>query len=267
MLLLLLRYLLSFFQTRRKSQTQLEQQNFRSRKESTFSYHSIVAYLLAASGQFPPKAFLFVSRNEEQLIASTKTLTSFHALRLRRTCTVTDRLVARQPSNHRVVLGMAASARGLRQTSSLLLRECKPARRPSTRPFSTLFRSPWTPSHLVTAKKPFWQQARQFPRNTRQYAAVQEAPRPEAYLQSGVIEPGKNLVDVKKVLVIGSGGLSIGQAGEFDYSGESEDNFVVSPCSRMRCQSQRDKLRPAARTTVLTWLINRLSSSQSTQRS
>ena len=27
------------------------------------------------------------------------------------------------------------------------------------------------------------------------------------------------LVNVKKVLVIGSGGLSIGQAGEFDYSG------------------------------------------------
>ena len=27
------------------------------------------------------------------------------------------------------------------------------------------------------------------------------------------------LVDVKKVLVIGSGGLTIGQAGEFDYSG------------------------------------------------
>ena len=27
-------------------------------------------------------------------------------------------------------------------------------------------------------------------------------------------------VDVKKVLVVGSGGLSIGQAGEFDYSGE-----------------------------------------------
>ena len=28
-----------------------------------------------------------------------------------------------------------------------------------------------------------------------------------------------NPVNVKKVLVIGSGGLSIGQAGEFDYSG------------------------------------------------
>ena len=27
--------------------------------------------------------------------------------------------------------------------------------------------------------------------------------------------------DVKKVLVVGSGGLSIGQAGEFDYSGKS----------------------------------------------
>jgi carbamoyl-phosphate synthase/aspartate carbamoyltransferase len=27
-------------------------------------------------------------------------------------------------------------------------------------------------------------------------------------------------VSVKKVLVLGSGGLSIGQAGEFDYSGE-----------------------------------------------
>jgi carbamoyl-phosphate synthase large subunit len=28
------------------------------------------------------------------------------------------------------------------------------------------------------------------------------------------------LVDVKKVVVVGSGGLSIGQAGEFDYSGK-----------------------------------------------
>lgn len=27
------------------------------------------------------------------------------------------------------------------------------------------------------------------------------------------------LVDVKKVVIVGSGGLSIGQAGEFDYSG------------------------------------------------
>jgi len=33
--------------------------------------------------------------------------------------------------------------------------------------------------------------------------------------------------DVKKVLVVGSGGLSIGQAGEFDYSGERK-HFIYS---------------------------------------
>ncbi|KAG8164619.1 hypothetical protein KVR01_004894 [Diaporthe batatas] len=49
-------------------------------------------------------------------------------------------------------------------------------------------------------------------------AATQSAPDPKAYLESGVVKP-KASVDVKKVLVIGSGGLAIGQAGEFDYSG------------------------------------------------
>lgn len=49
-------------------------------------------------------------------------------------------------------------------------------------------------------------------------AATQSAPNPQAYLESGVVKP-KASVDVKKVLVIGSGGLAIGQAGEFDYSG------------------------------------------------
>ena len=48
----------------------------------------------------------------------------------------------------------------------------------------------------------------------------QEAPSAQAYISSGVIGGKQKLVDVKKVLVIGSGGLSIGQAGEFDYSGE-----------------------------------------------
>lgn len=47
-----------------------------------------------------------------------------------------------------------------------------------------------------------------------------EAPNAEAYLASGVVNKVENRVDVKKVLVIGSGGLSIGQAGEFDYSGK-----------------------------------------------
>lgn len=47
----------------------------------------------------------------------------------------------------------------------------------------------------------------------------QPAPSAQAYLASGVIKGTSDLVNVKKVLVIGSGGLSIGQAGEFDYSG------------------------------------------------
>ncbi|KAF4510583.1 hypothetical protein G6O67_002460 [Ophiocordyceps sinensis] len=49
-------------------------------------------------------------------------------------------------------------------------------------------------------------------------AAPQPAPNLKAYLESGVIKPRQH-VNVKKVLVIGSGGLAIGQAGEFDYSG------------------------------------------------
>jgi carbamoyl-phosphate synthase large subunit len=52
----------------------------------------------------------------------------------------------------------------------------------------------------------------------RPYSTAQSAPNPKAYLDSGVIKP-QQTVDVKKVLVIGSGGLAIGQAGEFDYSG------------------------------------------------
>jgi len=47
------------------------------------------------------------------------------------------------------------------------------------------------------------------------------SPDAKSYIESGAISEPQNLVDVKKVLVIGSGGLSIGQAGEFDYSGET----------------------------------------------
>ena len=62
-------------------------------------------------------------------------------------------------------------------------------------------------------------QARTFVITPRRNATGQEAPSASAYIQSGVIAGAKNPVDVKKVLVVGSGGLSIGQAGEFDYSG------------------------------------------------
>ncbi|KAK4159157.1 hypothetical protein QBC43DRAFT_327684 [Cladorrhinum sp. PSN259] len=63
-------------------------------------------------------------------------------------------------------------------------------------------------------------QKRLFSRSARCASAgvSQAAPNTKAYIQSGVIKP-KEFVDVKKVLVIGSGGLAIGQAGEFDYSG------------------------------------------------
>ena len=62
-------------------------------------------------------------------------------------------------------------------------------------------------------------QLRAFSKVASTWNQTQEAPNAQAYLNSGFIAGARNLVDVKKVLVIGSGGLSIGQAGEFDYSG------------------------------------------------
>ena len=74
---------------------------------------------------------------------------------------------------------------------------------------------PSGPVRLVRAS------SRNFVTTSRWRAAVaQEAPSSKAYIESGVVADARNAVDVKKVLVIGSGGLSIGQAGEFDYSGE-----------------------------------------------
>jgi carbamoyl-phosphate synthase large subunit len=62
-------------------------------------------------------------------------------------------------------------------------------------------------------------QLRAFSKLPANWNKTQEAPNAQAYLNSGAITGARDLVDVKKVLVIGSGGLSIGQAGEFDYSG------------------------------------------------
>ena len=64
-----------------------------------------------------------------------------------------------------------------------------------------------------------FQQRRHLNASTERSITGQEAPSAQAYIKSGVLSGKKDLVDVKKVLVIGSGGLSIGQAGEFDYSG------------------------------------------------
>lgn len=53
----------------------------------------------------------------------------------------------------------------------------------------------------------------------RQAEVLEHKPDLKEYAQSGVFASATRKVDVKKVLVVGSGGLSIGQAGEFDYSG------------------------------------------------
>lgn len=68
--------------------------------------------------------------------------------------------------------------------------------------------------------------------------AAQEKPTANAYFASGRIKEATSLVNVQKVLVIGSGGLSIGQAGEFDYSGsqaikalreEGKKSILINP--------------------------------------
>ena len=67
-----------------------------------------------------------------------------------------------------------------------------------------------------------YRQLRAFTKVSATWNKSQEAPNAQAYLNSGAIAGARDLVDVKKVLVIGSGGLSIGQAGEFDYSGMTQ---------------------------------------------
>lgn len=86
-----------------------------------------------------------------------------------------------------------------------------------------------TPRASQKAQKWSNGQYRQFSRTAlRRAAQSQEAPNAQAYLNSGAIHGARDLVDVKKVLVIGSGGLSIGQAGEFDYSGEFKFDSLES---------------------------------------
>jgi hypothetical protein len=54
----------------------------------------------------------------------------------------------------------------------------------------------------------------------RRAQAVETPPDTANYLASRFVGGVGKKVDVDKVLVVGSGGLSIGQAGEFDYSGK-----------------------------------------------
>ena len=89
-------------------------------------------------------------------------------------------------------------------------------------------------------------------------APSQEPPNTKSYLASGALaSESSKLVDVKKVLVIGSGGLSIGQAGEFDYSGK-----LGSPCST-RAVTANGTIRVIADNSIL---MSRLASVESTER-
>jgi carbamoyl-phosphate synthase large subunit len=104
------------------------------------------------------------------------------------------------------------------QAAALLRQRCLAETRPalSLRAFSSqTFRSSVLRQKIPTARS---NQLRSFS-STLNRLAAEKPPAAESYLASGAVKPGSNLVDVKKVLVIGSGGLSIGQAGEFDYSG------------------------------------------------
>jgi carbamoyl-phosphate synthase large subunit len=81
------------------------------------------------------------------------------------------------------------------------------------------------PPQSTSSCVPKYQTRRTFATSPKRSITGEEAPSAKAYISSGVISGHKDLVDVKKVLVIGSGGLSIGQAGEFDYSGMTRDTL------------------------------------------
>ncbi|KAF7185878.1 Carbamoyl-phosphate synthase arginine-specific large chain [Pseudocercospora fuligena] len=109
---------------------------------------------------------------------------------------------------------MALSGRIARQLQHELRNQSKfAATRVARRTFVT------QPAARHALQKPAQKQARHFSRTARVLNQTETAPNAEAYIKSGAIAGAQNLVDVKKVLVIGSGGLAIGQAGEFDYSG------------------------------------------------
>ncbi|KAK8168501.1 hypothetical protein IWX90DRAFT_108026 [Phyllosticta citrichinensis] len=115
---------------------------------------------------------------------------------------------------------MALSGRLARRAPNLV-RSCRTAGAPqtSTRAFTASASSPLLSLRKSEVSRASCQQLRAFSRVAALRNKSAEAAASKAFLDSGVISGARDLVDVKKVLVIGSGGLSIGQAGEFDYSG------------------------------------------------
>ncbi len=112
---------------------------------------------------------------------------------------------------------MALTGRVARRTGSLLRHFGLP-----TSPARTFTTRASTICLLAKGHEPVGKNtryAKHFSSSTVRSDQTQTAPSAKAYLESGVVKGAANPVDLKKVLVIGSGGLSIGQAGEFDYSG------------------------------------------------
>jgi len=114
-------------------------------------------------------------------------------------------------------LACRTSRQLLRQPSSIAQRAPKSCRAltTSSRPVTARLQQQYASAKGNGVPK----QLRAFSQTVLRRIESQEAPNAQAYLNSGAISGARDLVDVKKVLVIGSGGLSIGQAGEFDYSG------------------------------------------------
>ena len=123
---------------------------------------------------------------------------------------------------------MVLAARCGQATSALLRQRCLAETRPTGARALRSFTSQTSTvrstasclrSQQKTASPLRSQQLRSFSSTLHRLASeTSNPPSAESYLASGAVKPS-NLVDVKKVLVIGSGGISIGQAGEFDYSG------------------------------------------------
>ncbi|KAG9245709.1 carbamoyl-phosphate synthase-like protein arginine-specific large chain [Calycina marina] len=111
---------------------------------------------------------------------------------------------------------MALSCRAAARSSSFLRQVRSPA---SVRAFTTRASARYLYAKSQAPATKNARYVRLFSSSVVRRDQSQVAPNAKAYLESGVIKGAANPVDVKKVLVIGSGGLSIGQAGEFDYSG------------------------------------------------
>ena len=113
-----------------------------------------------------------------------------------------------------------AFSRRLAGQSHKLLKSCSKGHVNTLRTFYSInVSSVYRPAAITSLPSAAWQSKRAFSSSSRCSITGEEPPSAKAYISSGVVAGASNPVNVKKVLVIGSGGLSIGQAGEFDYSG------------------------------------------------